>query len=150
MRTHVVNDGVRRYYNNDRLQPPTHKGTEPMIRGNNRRYKNRALRRTANIGPGGDNRITMRTPVVPTIGKPSTSHCTITLDGPVTVTGLPAYHDNASPAHTVSAIHQTAPNVVVLDFTGNCSTTLTIPFEDPCLRNQAGGYVQPGTYTFPT
>lgn len=115
-----------------------------------KRYPNRAARRKAMAGIGAANRLGTRTPIIPTLSKASGADVTITFDGPVSLKGLPAYEDNAGTPHVVTAAELTAPNVLELTLNGNASTTLTIPFEDPAVRNNAGGYVQPGTYTFPS
>jgi hypothetical protein len=119
-----------------------------MIRGKQRRYAGQALRRKADIGPGGDNRITSRTPLVPEVGAPAASVVTITFDQPVVLTGFPAVFDASTPSITVNAATRPTPNTVVLTFNAAPTVAITWPFEDPAVRNQAGGYVQAGTYLF--
>lgn len=119
-----------------------------MIRGRNNRYTGAALRRTANIGPGGQNRIGTRTPLVPTLGAVAGSSITLTFNQPVILKGLPAYFDTSSPTITVNAATRPTPNTVVITFNAAPTAALTVPFEDPSIRNMAGGYVQSGGYTF--
>lgn len=121
-----------------------------MISRPNRKYNKNIARRKEATGTGSANELTPRTPIIPTFGKPSTTHITVTFDGPVTFSGTPGYVDNAATPHVVSAAGLTAPNVATITLNGNASTTLTVPFQDPAFRNNVGGYVQPGTYTFPT
>lgn len=121
-----------------------------MLRGKNKRYKNAALRRKANIGPGGDNRIGTRTPIIPEFGMPSTTHVTVTFNTPVILAGIPAIFDTSSPTITVTSAASVSPTEVALTFNANPTVGVTWPFEDPAVRNMIGGYVQSGDYTFPT
>jgi hypothetical protein len=119
-----------------------------MIRGKNKRYKGSALRRKANIGPGGENRLTRRTPIIPTTFDDGSATVLVTFDQAVILTGFPIVTDLSTPSITVNAASQPAPNQVQLIFNAAPTVAVAWPFEDPAVRNMVGGYVQPGTYTF--
>jgi len=119
-----------------------------MIRGKNKRYSGQALRRSANIGPGGANRTGTRTPLVPEPGTPAGSVSTITFNQPVILKGFPAVFDTSTPTITVTSATRPTPNTVVLTFNAAPTVGITWPFEDPAVRNMAGGYVQSGAYLF--
>jgi hypothetical protein len=119
-----------------------------MIRGKNRRYGGQALRRSANIGPGGANRIGTRTPLVPSIGTPASTSQTITFTQPVVLKGVPAWYDTSTPTITVDSATRPTPTTVVLVWNAAPTAALTVPFEDPSIRNMAGGYVASGNFTF--
>lgn len=68
---------------------------------------------------------------------------TVQFDQPVILKGLPGWTDNGS--ETVIAAVATGPDTIELTFSGSATTPLTIPFEDPGIRNSAGGYVRPAS-----
>lgn len=111
-----------------------------------KRYANTAARRKTTAGVGAANRLGSRTPLVPTVTH-STNSITLTFADQVSLKGTPNYSNGSV---TVNAAVRTFPNTVVLQLSANgiTSVPLSIPFEDPAIRNQAGGYVQPGAYTF--
>lgn len=98
-------------------------------------------------GVGAANRLGSRTPLVPTLGAHSTNSITLTFAEPVVLKGIPNYSNGSI---TINAATRPTPNTVQLVGSGNfiSSIPLTIPFEDPAIRNMAGGYVQPGADTF--
>ena len=112
-----------------------------------KRYANTAARRKTVAGVGAANRLGSRTPLVPTVTDNATTSVTITFNEQVVIHDVPAYTGGAD-SITCTAAEQTSPGEVVLTF-NHTATGLTVPFEDPAIRNMAGGYVQPGTYTFP-
>lgn len=112
-----------------------------------KRYPNTAARSKTIAGVGAANRIGTRTPLVPTFGAHVTSAITITFNQPVVLKGLPNYSNGTI---TLTAATRPTPTTVVLTFNNTLAATvpLTIPFEDPSIRNMSGGYVQSGAYTF--
>ena len=61
---------------------------------------------------------------------------------------MPAYTTDVAGADPVSAV-LTSPNVVAITFDASvaAATVLTIPYEEPAVRNSSGGFVS--TSTFP-
>lgn len=114
-----------------------------------RRYKNSAARRKTIAGVGAANQRGRRTPIIPEVTGDSSTSVTVGFDQAVILTGFPAAFDTSTPTITVNAAVQTAPNEVVLTFNAAPSAAISFPFEDPAIRNNVGGYVQPGTYAFP-
>lgn len=112
-----------------------------------KRYANTANRRKANSAVGAANRLTHRQELVPTLGAKSSGSITLTFPQPIVLKGTPAY---GSGSLTVNAATAPTPNTLALVFNGSlvASIPLTIPFEDPAVRNAQGGYVRPGAYTF--
>lgn len=116
-----------------------------MIKGRNKRYKNAALRRKASIGPGGDVRLTRRTPISVTDVTPGDT-TVVTFDQPVILSAPVLWLNNSG--HGVETQSQTGPAEVTVTFpAADTTTTVTIAFEDPGVRNGAGGYVLPGTFS---
>lgn len=113
-----------------------------------KRYANTAARRKTISGVGAAAERGRRTPIIPTISDVSTTLATVTFDQAVTLKGFPRVFDTSTPSITVNAAVQTAPNEVVLTFNAAPSAAMSFPFEDPAIRNNVGGYVQPGTYPF--
>jgi len=114
-----------------------------MLTKPRRRYKNRAAFRTMNPAPGGENRLTRRTPITATdlvISGLGPSTATITFDQSIILNGIPQYASNTGALPTGAS--QTAPDTIVLNYAG-APSNLTIPFEDPGVRNMAAGYVIP-------
>jgi len=114
-----------------------------------KRYANTAARRKAISGVGAANERGRRTPIVPEFSAPTGNNVTVTLDQAVSLKGFPAITDASTPSITVNAAVQTAPNEIVLTFNAAPTGAILVPFEDPAIRNNVGGYVQPGTYLFP-
>lgn len=112
-----------------------------------KRYPNNANRRKATSAVGAANRLGTRSQLVPTLGAHTTSSITLTFTEPVSLKGIPNYSNGTI---TVNAATRPTPTTVSLVFNNTLASTipLTIPFEDPAIRNQSGGYVQPGAYTF--
>lgn len=115
-----------------------------MFRPTRRYNKNPARRKVP--GVGAENRIGTRTPVVIGSANPLTAPNVIVevqFDEPCFYTGiLPAWTGPAG---------QTVVSVTVIDalnirvtFSATLTTAdeITIPFEDPSVRNQSGGYVR--------
>jgi len=114
-----------------------------------KRYANTAARRKTIAGVGAANERGRRTPIIPEITGDASTSLTITFDQSVILKGFPHVTDESTPSITVNGATQTAPNEVVLTFNAAPSAAIAWPFEDPSIRNNVGGYVQPGTYNFP-
>jgi len=70
----------------------------------------------------------------------------VTLDQAVILSGIPAWPNNAG--HVPTAAVLTAPDQLTLTYpTPDTTTAITVPFEDPAVRNGSGGYVSPGTFS---
>jgi len=120
------------------------------IRRPQRRYNKTPMRRKEVNAPGGASQITRRTPIIPDPGAAAGNTIPVVLTSPCSLNGVPQFLATvaAAPAAPVSAV-MTTPLLCTLTYSGAPTSPLVIPFEDPALRNNAGGYVQPGTYTFP-
>ena len=88
------------------------------------------------------------TPIQITSVGASASQVTITFDQPVSCSGVPQYTVDVSNTHPVSA---SLVNPTTLQITYNATvataTLLTVPFEEPCVRNASGGFVATSTFT---
>ena len=73
---------------------------------------------------------------------------TVTFDQPVSLNGTPAYTTDVAGAEAVSAV-MTSPTTVAITFDAAvaAATELSIPYEEPAVRNASGGFVS--TSTFP-
>jgi hypothetical protein len=73
---------------------------------------------------------------------------TVTFDQPVSLQGVPAYTTSVVGATASSAV-MTGLNTVAITFSATIATatTVTIPYEEPAIRNSSGGFVS--TSTFP-
>lgn len=111
-----------------------------------RRYKNLTMRRAIRTGPGTANLVPPQSPIVPTSMVHSASILTVTFPTPVIYSGtLPAWTNNAQ--HVIG-VAETSPMVWVLTFSGaTAAGAVAVPFQDAAFRNNAGGYVQPGSFT---
>lgn len=113
-----------------------------------KRYANTAARRKTISGVGAANERGRRTPIIPTTFEDGSATVLVTFDQAVTLKGFPRVTDLSSPSITVNAATQPAPNQVELVFNAAPTVAVAWPFEDPSIRNNVGGYVQSGTYTF--
>jgi hypothetical protein len=113
-----------------------------------KRYPNTVNRRKAAPSQNAANRIGTRTPLVPSVGTPAADVVTITFNQPVVLSGTPAWFDTSTPSITVNSATRPTPTTVVLTFNTAPTAAISVPFEDPSIRNMIGGYVQSGTYTF--
>jgi hypothetical protein len=76
------------------------------------------------------------------------STLTITFNGPVMLKGVPNYTTDVAGATPVTA-NLTGGNTLNILFSASiaAATTMTIPYEEPAIRNASGGFVS--TSTFP-
>jgi len=77
------------------------------------------------------------------------ANLTLMFDQAVSLNGTPAFTTNIAGVSILSAT-QTAPDTVMLTFSASISTgtTLNIPFRDPAIRSESGGYVTGNTYRY--
>jgi hypothetical protein len=94
------------------------------------------------------NRPQPTTPIVITSCTKAAEVLTIVFNQAVTLDGVPAYTTNLAGITAISAA-LTAPNTIEVTFSATVATatTLTIPYEEPAVRNSSGGFVS--TSTFP-
>lgn len=109
-----------------------------------KRYPNRVARRTFS-GIGADNKLTRRTPITITATTPGDT-TVVTFDQAVILTGIPQWPNNSD--HVPLTAVLSAPDELTLTYpVPDTTTSITVPFEDPAVRNGAGGYVSPGTFS---
>ena len=109
-----------------------------------KRYPNTS-NRNRKPGLGTSNQRGRRTPISITDVTPGDT-TTVTFDQAVILKGVPQWPNNS--AHMPLTAVLTAPDVLTLTFPAPDTTTaITVPFEDPGVRNGAGGYVLPGTFS---
>ena len=113
-----------------------------------KKYPNTVNRRKAAPSQNAANRIGTRTPLIPSVGTPASTSQTITFTQPVVLKGVPGWFDASTPTITVNSATRPDPLTVVLVWNAAPTAKLTVPFEDPSIRNMIGGYVQSGDYTF--
>src|SRR5438046_9816143 len=100
-----------------------------MIRGRNKRYKNAALRRKASIGPGGDNRLTRRTPITIESVVPGDT-TTVIFDQDVVLAAPIGWLNNAG--HKPIAQRQTAGDTIEVDYpSADTTTSIVVASQDP-------------------
>jgi hypothetical protein len=114
-----------------------------------RRYNKGPIRRKATTSSGAANRTGQRTPITFTMGSSTTTTNTVTFDQPVSLKGIPGYFDTSSPTIVVNGAVALNATQVALTWNATPSAAISVPFEDPAVRNSAGGYVQAGSVTFP-
>src|SRR5687768_17225678 len=88
------------------------------------------------------------TPIQVTDASASGSVLTVVFDQPVSLNGVPAYTTSVVGATASSAV-MTGMNTVAITFSATIATatSVTIPYEEPAVRNASGGFVS--TSTFP-
>jgi len=107
----------------------------------------RAMKRRAFLGPSDSNRLTRRTPIAVLNSIWDGNAVVLTFDQPVVFKGIPAWYDANGLFASGGLI--VSPGVVRLVFPSAPQSPLTVPFEDPAIRNSVGGYVVPGLLTNP-
>ncbi len=113
-----------------------------------KRYANTAARRKTIAGVGAANQRGRRTPILITDFADGSATTLVTFDQAVILDGLPGWTDTSSPTITVNAATQPAPNQVQLVWNAAPTVAISIPFEDPAIRNNVGGYVRNTGVTF--
>jgi len=108
-----------------------------------KRYPNTVDRRKVSA-IGSSSRLARRTPIEITGATPGDT-TVVTFDQAVILSGIPQWPNNSG--HVPTAAVLTGPAEVTLTYpTPDTTTSFVVPFEDPAVRNGAGGYVQPGTF----
>ena len=108
---------------------------------------NRSRRlRAAAVGRGSVTRPV--TPIQVVMVTVSTTTVTVVFDQPVSCSGTPQYSVNV---HGPTLLSAALVNPTTLELTFSASvaaaTLLSIPFEEPCVRNASGGFVATNTFT---
>src|SRR5260221_1059780 len=110
-----------------------------------KRYRNTAARRRMNSGVGAASQLTRRTPITITSSTPGDT-TVVQFDQAVILAGIPQWLNNS--AHLPLTAVLSAPNELTLTYPGaDTTTSFTVPFEDPAIRNGAGGYLLPGIFS---
>lgn len=104
-----------------------------------RRQRNEANRPQPTVG------ITIQSVAVGGLGSPD---LTIVFNGPVTLKGTPQYTTDVPGAVPLSAV-MSNPTTLVLTFDQDvtAATVLSVPYEEPAVRNSSGGFVTPASVT---
>lgn len=113
-----------------------------------KRYANTVNRRKAAAGVGASNRIGSRTPIAITAVADGSATTAVTFDQAVILKGVPGWTDASSPTITVTSAALTGPAEVTLIWNAAPTVAINIPFEDPGIRNSAGGYIRDSGFTF--
>lgn len=75
---------------------------------------------------------------------------TLTFDRPVTIlsnaVAITGITDQVPASPTIIAYHPGTTSAVDITFPGAAPVTITIPFEDPAIRDQIGAYIRAGDY----
>lgn len=84
------------------------------------------------------------TPIRITGVTASGSVLAVEFDQAVALSGVPAYTTNVAGAKAVSAVAKT-PTTIEITFSATIATatSVTVPYEDPAVRNSIGGFVVP-------
>jgi len=114
---------------------------KPMIRGKNTRYKNSTNRRR------GDGVVATAQITVNAFADGSAT-TTVDFDQAVFLSGIPAWTDVSTPTITVNSATQTGTDQITMIWNAAPTVAVAIPFQDPAIRNAAGGYVRDSTFTF--
>ncbi len=88
------------------------------------------------------------TPVYITNAAKAAAVLTLTFNVPVRLGTEPPAFTTDLPGVTVLSAVQTAPNIVAITFSATIATAteLIIPYRDPAIRGQSGGYVTSNTF----
>jgi hypothetical protein len=112
-------------------------------------YNKNPIRRKAVSTGGAANRRGTRTPITFTMGSSTTTTNTCTFNQPVSLKGFPAWFDTSTPTIVVTGAVQLTTNTIAVTWNSAPSVAISVPFEDPAIRNANGGYVNAGSVTFP-
>lgn len=107
-----------------------------------KRYPNRVARRKIS-GVGAEAKRPRRTPISILGVTVSVGSANVQYDQDVSLAGVPQYDFGAAGVGT-GATKLTVDTVQITGLTGT-AVTVTVPFEDPAVRNTAGGFVTPQT-----
>jgi hypothetical protein len=112
-------------------------------------YNKNPIRRRVQATGGAANQLGSRTPIDFAMGSSTTTTNTVTFNQPVVINGIPAWFDTSSTTITVTGISQLTATTAAVTWNSAPSVAITVPFEDPAIRSRTGGYVLPGSHTFP-
>lgn len=87
-------------------------------------------------------KITRKPPIHIASASVALTVLTVTFDQPIGLKGVPAYETGVLGAAPVSAV-QTGPTTIAVTYSVSIAlaSTLTIPYQEPAVRNAKGGYV---------
>lgn len=115
-----------------------------MALTNRRRYPNTVSRRKIS-GIGAEAQRPPQTPITITATTPGDT-TVVEFDQAVILKGIPQWPNNSASMPLTAVL--TAPDELTLTYPAPDTTTaITVPFEDPGVRNGGGGYVSPGTFS---
>ncbi len=114
----------------------------PSMNRQQRRYNLTPQRRKI-PGVGAEATRPRRTPILVNSFSHSTITGTVTFNQAVVLSGIPNWPDNSG--HLPISAVMASPTVMTVVYDGSIATPVTIPFEDPAIRNNAGGFVRPGS-----
>ena len=109
-----------------------------------RRYPNVGTRRKVGL-IGQAAQLPRRTPITISNCVPGASTVVTFDQGGLVLDGIPQWPQNTGAMPTAAAL--TGPNELTLTYAAPAPTSITVPFEEPAVRNGAGGYVLPGTFS---
>lgn len=113
-----------------------------------KRYPNTAARRKTIAGLGAANLRGCRTPIAITDVADGSATTLVTFDQAVILNGIPGWTDSSTPTIKVNSATQPAANQVELIWNAAPTVKINLPFEDPSIRNNVGGYVRDSAWTF--
>lgn len=109
-----------------------------------RRYPNVATRRKVGL-LGQSAQLPRRSPITILTLTPGAS-TVVTFDQAIPVlNGIPQWPQNTGAMPTAAEL--TAPDELTLTYAAPVPTSVTVPFEEPAVRNGSGGFVSPGTFS---
>jgi hypothetical protein len=109
-----------------------------------RRYPNVGTRRKVGL-IGQAAQLPRRTPIGISNCVPGASTVVTFDQAGLVLNGIPQWPDNTGAMPTAAEL--TGPDELTLTYAAPVPTAVTVPFEDPGIRNGAGGYVSPGTFS---
>lgn len=111
-----------------------------------RRYSNSAVRSRLQTGPQNCNNLGTFPPMEMTLLSPGVNpdELVANFSENVITNGVARWTDAAD--HIVIAMFVTSDFQITFQFDGNVNFPITIPFQDPAIRNAAAGYVLSGTF----
>ena len=122
----------------------------PSMNRQQRRYNKNPQRRKI-PGVGAENLRGSRTPITIESAVRTGNFLDLTFNQPIILKGVPQYeNDNDNTLPLSATVSDPANTIVRLVYTGaTTGQNFIVPFEDPAIRNNAGGYVTQQTLTAP-
>lgn len=113
------------------------------------KYNKGPSRRTQQQVPGARNNIQPGTPINAGGTVVTGEQASITLDQPVSLNGIPQWPDGSAPPQLPVGAHLNDLRTgLTLQYSVAPVSPITVPFQDPAIRNQTAGYVNPTSLTF--